>query len=109
MTSPMMETLRERGGSQEGRSSKPGLSKPSSRSARPSGVSGNALARPPAREPNAASSKLPNSTSAPSANKSSTAAMNELGLDVQGAVDYIGVMIRQRIDQYVTEKHCLPS
>lgn len=36
-------------------------------------------------------------------------AMNELGLDVQGAVDYVGDMIRQRIDQYVMEKHCVPS
>ncbi|KAG8941644.1 hypothetical protein FRC04_004130 [Tulasnella sp. 424] len=36
-------------------------------------------------------------------------AMNELGLDVQGAVDYVGDMIRQRIDRYVMEKHCLPS
>ncbi|KIO32334.1 hypothetical protein M407DRAFT_214286 [Tulasnella calospora MUT 4182] len=36
-------------------------------------------------------------------------AMNELGLDVQGAVDHVGDMIRQRIDQYVMEKYCVPS
>lgn len=36
-------------------------------------------------------------------------AMNEMGLDVQGAVDYVGELIKARIDQYVMEKHCLPS
>ncbi len=36
-------------------------------------------------------------------------AMNEMGLDVQGAVDYVGDLIRARIDQYVSEKYLLPS
>lgn len=36
-------------------------------------------------------------------------AMNELDLDVQGAVDYVGELIKARIDQFVAEKHLLPS
>ena len=36
-------------------------------------------------------------------------AMNELNLDVQGAVDYVGDLIKSRIDQYCQEKAMLPS
>ncbi|KAG8917205.1 hypothetical protein FRC03_004894 [Tulasnella sp. 419] len=36
-------------------------------------------------------------------------AMREKGLDLQGAVDWLGDLIKRRIDQYVSEKAQLPS
>ncbi|KAG8908272.1 hypothetical protein FRB99_007805 [Tulasnella sp. 403] len=36
-------------------------------------------------------------------------AMNEMGLDVQGAVDFVGDLIMRRIDRYVADKELLPS
>lgn len=36
-------------------------------------------------------------------------AMNQLNLDVQGAVEYVGDLIKARIDQYCQEKEMLPS
>ncbi|KAG9009834.1 hypothetical protein FRB93_005105 [Tulasnella sp. JGI-2019a] len=36
-------------------------------------------------------------------------AMHEFGLDIQHAVDHVGRRVRSRIDQYVMEKHLVPS